>query len=82
MVGKVVRFSLTVYALLDLTPIQGQPHALPTGEYRDRLPKFAGNNAITVEDHLNAFLKFVDDLEVEHEDVVMKMFVQTLEGDA
>jgi len=24
----------------------------------------------------------VDDLEIEHEDVVMKLFVQTLEGDA
>jgi hypothetical protein len=31
---------------------------------------------------LTDFLKFVDDLEVEYEDVVMKMFVQTLEGDA
>jgi hypothetical protein len=46
------------------------------------LPKFSRSNAITVEDHLNAFLKFVIDLEIEHEDVVMKMFVQTLEGDA
>jgi hypothetical protein len=54
---------------------------MPTGEYHDCLPKFAGNNVVTVEDHLNAFLKFVDDLEIEHEDVVMKMFMQTLEGD-
>jgi hypothetical protein len=54
---------------------------MPTGEYRDRLPKFTGSNTIFVEDHLNAFLKFVDDLEIEHEDVVMKMFMQTLEGD-
>jgi hypothetical protein len=74
MVGPVVIFSLTVYAPLDLTAIQGQPHALPTGEYCDRLPKFVGNNALTIEEHLNAFLKSVDDLEVEHEDVVMKMF--------
>jgi hypothetical protein len=37
---------------------------------------------ISVEDHLTDFLKFVDDLEVEHEDIVMKMLVQTLEGDA
>lgn len=41
-----------------------------------------GNNAVTVEDHLNAFLKFVDDLDVKYEDVAMNMFVQTLEGDA
>ena len=37
---------------------------------------------MTVEDHLNAFLKFIDDLEVEHEDAVMKMFLQTLKGEA
>lgn len=76
------RFALTVYAPLDFTQIAGQPHDLPTGDYRKRLPKFSGNNAITFEDHLEAFLKYVDDLEVEHEDVTMKMFLQTLEGNA
>jgi hypothetical protein len=34
------------------------------------------------DDHLTTFLKFVDDLEVEYEDVVMKMYMQTLEGNA
>jgi hypothetical protein len=82
MADVVVRFSLTIYAPLDLAQIPGQPHALTTGEYGERLPKLAGNNAITFEDHVNTFLKFIDDLEVEHEDVVMKMFVQTIEGDA
>jgi hypothetical protein len=77
-----VRFTLTVYAPLDFTAIPNQPHDLPTGEYQKHLPKFAGNNTVLVDDHLTDFLKFVDDLEVEYEDVVMKMFVQTLEGDA
>jgi hypothetical protein len=45
------------------------------------LPKFTRSNAITIEDKLNAFFKFVNDLEIEHKDVVMKMFVKTLEGD-
>jgi len=62
-------FTLTVYAPLDLNQITGQPHAMPTGEYKDHLPKFVGSNAISVEDCLNVFLKFVDDLEIEHEDV-------------
>lgn len=55
---------------------------MPTGEYRDCLPKFTGSNVILVEDHVNAFLKFMDDLEIKHEDVEMKMSMQTLEGDA
>jgi len=55
MAGQVVRFSLMVYAPLDLTQVQGQLHALPTGEYSNCLPKFAGNNTVTVEDHLNVF---------------------------
>lgn len=76
------RFTLTIYAPLDLTQITGRPHDLLTGDYRKRLPKFSGNNAVTIEDLLEAFLKYVDDLEVEHEDVLMKMFVQTHEGDA
>jgi hypothetical protein len=46
------------------------------------MPNFSGSNVITIKDHLNAFLKFVDNMEIEHEDVVMKMFLQTLEGDA
>jgi hypothetical protein len=68
-------FSLMVYAPLDLTHLQGEPHVMPTCEYKDCLPKYSGNNAIFVEDHINAFLKFVDDVEIEHEDVVMKTFV-------
>jgi hypothetical protein len=43
---------------------------------------FAGKFGVSVEDHLADFLKVVDDCEVEYEDVVMRMFVQTLEGDA
>jgi hypothetical protein len=55
---------------------------MPVGEYGKHLPKFAGNSAVSVQDHFTAFLKFVDNLEVEYEDLVMKMFMQTLEGDA
>jgi hypothetical protein len=34
------------------------------------------------EDHLAAFSKLLDAFEVEHEDVAMRMFVSTLEGEA
>lgn len=47
-----------------------------------RLPKFAGNNAITCEDHLRNFLDMMSDYEVEGEDVVMNLFVLSLTEDA
>ena len=42
---------------------------------RKRLPKFAGNNAITYEDHLRSFLDMMSDYEIEAKDVMMKLFV-------
>jgi hypothetical protein len=50
---------------------------LPTTNYVKNLPKFQGNNAINVQDHIDQFLKVCDDEAVEHEDMVMKMFVST-----
>jgi hypothetical protein len=55
---------------------------LSTCEYKKRLPEFAGNNVVSIKDILTTFLKFVDDLEVKYEDVLVKMFVQTLEWNA
>jgi hypothetical protein len=43
---------------------------------------FAGKFGESVEDHLADFSKLLDDFEVEHEDVAMRMFVSTLEGEA
>ena len=49
---------------------------------RKRLPKFSRNNAITCEDHLRSFLDMMSDYEVKAEDVIMKLFVQSLTEDA
>jgi len=81
-VVNTVRFALIVCALLSFVAIPNQPHDFPTSEYRKCLPKFSGYNVVSVKDHLTHFLKFADNLEVEYEHVVMKMFMQTLEGDA
>jgi hypothetical protein len=51
---------------------------MPIGEYMKGLLKFAGNNTILFEDHLTTFVKFVEDLEVEYEDIVMKMLCRSL----
>lgn len=42
-----VRFTLTVYAPLDFAQIRNHPHDLPIGEYRKRLSKFIGINAVS-----------------------------------
>lgn len=78
---QVVCITSTIYAPLDFVRIQGQPCAFPTSDYKEKLPKFTGSNVVTIEDHLNTFHKYIDDLEIDHEDVT-KMFAQTLEGDA
>ena len=46
------------------------------------LPKFAGNNVITCEDHFRSFIGMMSDYEVEAKDVIMKLFIQFLIEDA
>jgi hypothetical protein len=55
---------------------------LPAHKWLKCLPLFAGRLGESIEDHLAAFSKLLDDFEVEHKDVVMRMFVSTLEGEA
>lgn len=61
--------------------IPGFPNPIPQ-DIRKRLPKFDGNNAISCEDHLRGFLDMMSDYEVEAQDVIMKLFVQSLTEDA
>lgn len=61
--------------------IPGYPNEIPKG-LRDKVTKFVGNNAITSEQHLRDFSSLLNDYEVEHEDVVMKLFVHSLIKDA
>lgn len=76
------RFAFIVYAPLDITAIAGQPNAMSTTNYVKNIPKFQGNNVVNAKDHVNQFLKVCDDMLIEHEDMAMKMFVSTLEGEA
>ena len=50
-----VRFTFTIYSSLSFVAIPNQPHDLPTNEYQKHLPKFAGNNAVSFENHLTIF---------------------------
>jgi hypothetical protein len=57
-------------------------NALPTGDYLKYMPKFTGEEDITVEEHLVAFYSYADNLNIENEDVWMRVFVQSLDGEA
>jgi hypothetical protein len=76
------RYRFSAYDPLSFVAFPDYPHDLPAGKYLKRLPRFTGKLGVSTEDHLADFLQVVDDFDVEHEDVVMRMFVPTLEGEA
>jgi hypothetical protein len=54
---------------------------LPTGDYLKYMPKFTEEGDITAEEHLAAFYSYADNLNIENEDVWMRVFVQSLDGE-
>jgi hypothetical protein len=48
---------------------------LPAGDYLKYMPKFTGEGDITAEEHLAAFYSYADNLNIENEDVWMRVFV-------
>jgi uncharacterized small protein (DUF1192 family) len=54
---------------------------LPAGDYLKYMPKFTGEGDITAEEHLAAFYSYADNLNIENEDVWMRVFFQSLEGE-
>jgi len=59
--------------------LPGQLNNFPD-EYLKHLPRFNGQTSFYVEDHFTAFLEFVDNMNIEHEDVYMRLFFRSLEG--
>jgi hypothetical protein len=49
--------------------------------YLKLLPRFNGEDEITTLEHLSTFDYFIDNQGLEHEDVYMRIFVQTFEGE-
>ena len=67
------------YKPLQLPPIF---HDFPMKHYK-YLPKFNGESKdFTSEKHLQAFEHFSNLFEIEHDDVCMRNFAQSLQGDA
>jgi len=44
------------------------------------LPRYNGETGPSTKDHLQAFLDFADNINIEQENVYMRLFVQSLEG--
>ena len=55
-------------------------HDLPDNHYLKIIPKFNGEGAVKAEDHVTAYVDFADNLDIDHEDVYTRIFVQSLEG--
>jgi len=61
--------------------INGAHHRVPEKRFKWH-PKFFGDNAISAHDHLVNFFELMNDNQSnEHEDMVMKLFANSLEGD-
>ena len=56
-------------------------NAMPTGEYQNYVPKFTGTEGVTAEEHLESFYSYADNLDISEDDVWMRVFVQSLDGE-
>jgi hypothetical protein len=54
---------------------------LPARDYLKYMPKFTGEGDITAEEHVATFYNYADNLNIENEDVWMRVFVQSLDGE-
>jgi len=74
-------FQLIVHAKYVALVLPQNLDAFPPG-YLKYLPRYNGETGSSAEDHLQAFLDFADNMNIEQEHVYMRLFVQSLEGNA
>lgn len=60
--------------------ILGFPNRIPD-EIRRYFPKFDRNQSQSTKKHIQVFSDFIYDYDVYHEDLWMRLFMQTLKGD-
>jgi hypothetical protein len=71
------------FARLDFSSVFGFPHPIPhMSEWGDFLPVFKDEKEYNPAEHLKKFHECMDLLDLQHEDVCMKMFMHSLYGDA
>jgi hypothetical protein len=81
-VRSLVRWRFSAFDPLSFASFPDYPHDLPAHKWIKHIPLFVGWLGELIEDHLAKFLQVVRDFDVEHEVLVMRMFVSTLEGEA
>jgi len=72
-------FGIDAYGPLDFTTCLSHPHDMPTKNLK-WMPWFNGDNVISTSNHVEAFFKATVDNAIEHEDVFMKLFTNSLKG--
>jgi hypothetical protein len=71
------------FAPLDFTNVYGFPNTVPDMKiWVDILPKFGEYEDDNPGQHLFEFHKLMEELNIHHEDVLMKLFMFSLEQDA
>jgi hypothetical protein len=71
------------FAPLDFRNFYGFPNNVPDIKiWEDVLPKFGEYEDDHPDQHLFEFHKLMDELKLHHKDVLMKLFMLSLEGDA
>ena len=73
--ANVPAFLLNKYAPLELPQVLND---MPQ-DYLKILPRFTGENEIDAQKHLETFCSFAENFNVEHLDVVLRLFVQSLD---
>jgi hypothetical protein len=75
------RMDSIVAARYDPLVLPQPTNPFPAGDYLKYMPKFTGEGDITAEEHLAAFYSYADNLNIGNEDVWMRVFVQSLDGE-
>jgi hypothetical protein len=71
------------FSPFDFSVVPGYPNPVPhVDEWQGRLPKFKEGTDDNPAEHLLEFHELMHQLNISHEDVLMNMFMYSLEGDA
>lgn len=68
------------YKAISFDNICGYPNVMPP-KIRDKIPKFSGEKSESANEYLQEFVDVIGEYEIDFEDVVMRLFVQSLKGD-
>jgi hypothetical protein len=57
-------------------------YTFPPNDYMRYLPRFNGDGSVSAEENLSSFYSFANNFNIEHVDVWMRLFVQSINGEA